>query len=538
MFVRTLAVLGLLVAPILAQEAKDAAPKLAQVALFKNGLAMIVTEIAVPDGAEWVRVRPLPAPMHGTFWVTSSTDNLAMGEVIATKDEVEEQVDAMTVTEMLLANVGRDVIITVDADQYNGKLISVPQDPVADPPADRFASPLPARANLVLVETARGVVALDRASVKRVAFDSHDGAPAVKWSRKRQGASLLLHVKNAQAGAKVVVSWLERGLSWAPTYRMDVSKDDEGSMEATATIVNDLLDLSDTPISLISGFPNLAFSGVTSPLALGGGFDAFAQEVAVMANGNPRRESVMTQQAIMSNSYSPEVEIRGGATEAMPGQAEEDLYFYDLGKVTLKRGQRASMPLFTAKTPYKHVYRWEIPDYVNQYDQYAYGNQQKEEPEVVWHSLRMVNPLSMPWTTAPTLVTKDGRPLGQDTCFYTAPRAQTLVKVTKALSIHAEQREFETRRERDAERWGGYVYDKITIKGELSLKNFKDEKVEVEISKELSGTMTACDPKGDIEILARGLRRLNPTNRLTWCVPVEQGKETKLTYEYQVLVRQ
>ncbi len=527
-----------LAAQIFAQDAQDAAPRLSQVALFKNGLAMIVTEVDIPEGAEWVRVRPLPSPMHGTFWVTSSADSVSMAEVVATRDEVDEQVDAMTVTEILLANVGRVVVLTVGEDRYEGKLLSVPQDPIPQPSADRFASPLPPRADLVLIETANGVVALNRGSVARIAFGSKDGPPSTTWSRKRQGASLLLHTKDAKPGAKVVISYLERGLSWAPTYRMDVSNDGEGALEATATIVNDLLDMKDTPVLLISGFPNLAFAGVTSPLALGGSFDAFAQEIAAAPQMGMRRESVMTQQAVLSNAYQPEWEMHRGATEAMPGQAEEDMYFYELGKVTLVRGQRASIPLFTAKTPYKHVYRWEIPDYVNQYDAYTYGAQGQPQAEEVWHSLRMTNTLAMPWTTAPVLVTKGGRPLGQDTCFYTAPRAQTLVKVTKALGIHAEQREFETRRERDAERWGGYVYDRITIKAELVLTNYKDEKAEVEISKEFSGKMTACEPAGDVKALARGLRRLNPTNRLTWCVPVEAGQETKLTYEYEVLVRQ
>lgn len=516
----------------------DVTPKLVQVALFKNGLAMLVTEVEVPAGAERLRVRPLPAPVHGTFWITTSSDQVTVPEVIAAREEVTDELPALTVPEMLLANVGREVVLVVEEGEVKGTLVSVPQDEVQlAAPDDRFSAPLGPRASVVVVKTPDGVVALERSAVKRVAF----AGPELKttWRRAREGASLLLRVKGAQPGARATISWLARGLAWAPTYRVDVSTPTDGVMAGATTIVNDLVDLEDVPVSLISGFPNLAFSGVSSPLALSGGFDAFAQELAMAGReGASRRESVMTQQAVMSNFRPGRVEVD---VTPMAGETAEDLYFHELGRLTLAKGQRASVSLFQAKVAYEHVHRWEVPDLLlNEYDQYRSmrGQQEQEPPQEVWHMLRLTNPLAMPWTTAPILVARGPRPLGQDICSYTSPRGKVLVKITKALAVQADQREVEVKRSRDAERWAGNSYDRVDIRGELQLVNGKSEKITVEVTKELSGAGVKAEPAAKLEVLARGLRRPNPTNRLTWTVTLEPGQEAKLVYEYQVLVRQ
>lgn len=517
----------------------DVSPRLVQVALFKNGLAMLVTEVEVPPGAERLRVRPLPAPVHGTFWITTSSDQVTVPEVVAAREEVTDELPALTVPEMLLANVGREVVLVVEGGEVKGTLVSVPQDEVSlDAPEDRFAAPLGPRASVVVVQTADGAVALERGAVRRVAFAGD--TLKTTWRRARTGASLLLRVKGAQPGAKATISWLARGLAWAPTYRVDVSTPADGVMSGATTIVNDLIDLEDVPVSLISGFPNLSFSGVTSPLGLSGGFDVFAQELALAGReGASRRESVMTQQAVMSNMYvgrgAPAPEVA-----PMPGEGAEDLYFHELGRLTLAKGQRASVSLFQTKVAYEHVHRWEVPDLLNEYDQYrsARGQPGEEAPQEVWHMLRLTNPLAMPWTTAPILVARGPRPLGQDICSYTSPRGKVLVKITKALSVQADQREVETKRTRDAERWAGNSYDRVDIKGELQLVNGKSEKITVEVTKELSGTSVRAAPAATLETLARGLRRPNPTNRLTWTITLEPGQEAKLVYEYQVLVRQ
>ncbi len=59
-----------------------------------------------------------------------------------------------------------------------------------------------------------------------------------------------------------------------------------------------------------------------------------------------------------------------GASEI--GQVAEDLFLYPAGRLDLGTREVAYVPLFTESVPYKHIYQWDIPDYVNQEGVYEY----------------------------------------------------------------------------------------------------------------------------------------------------------------------
>jgi hypothetical protein len=156
---------------------------------------------------------------------------------------------------------------------------------------------------------------------------------------------------------------------------------------------------------------------------------------------------------------------------------------------------------------------------------------------VVWHSIRLTNTTKIPWTTAPGETVKDGVILGQDTLSYTPPQGQNTLRITQAVSVKAEQREFETDRKRDAAQLYGYHYDLVTVQGELSVRNFQDKAITLEITKTLSGDVQSMDPKAEIEKLATGLRRMNGLSELTWTLALDPGQNKDVRYTYQVYVR-
>src|SRR4051794_25561905 len=86
--------------------------------LFKNGLAYVVSEAELPPGLDWVTVRPLPEPVHGTLWVW--VDGVPV-EAIAASEERSEEVEARTVGELLAANAGREVVLLIGGEQHKGK---------------------------------------------------------------------------------------------------------------------------------------------------------------------------------------------------------------------------------------------------------------------------------------------------------------------------------------------------------------------------------------------------------------------------------
>jgi hypothetical protein len=198
------------------------------------------------------------------------------------------------------------------------------------------------------------------------------------------------------------------------------------------------------------------------------------------------------------------------------------------------------LPLFTESVPYKHIYQWKIPDYVNEEERYFYESRRREEQpqeEQVWHCLKMENTMRVPWTTAPAEILQENIILGQDTLNYTPVKGETTLKITQAVSVKAEQLELETDRKRDAAHLYGYSYDLITIEGKLSVINFLEKAITLEITKTLSGEVKSSQPQAKIETLARGLRQMNAVRKLTWTIELEPSQQKQLGYTYEVYVR-
>jgi len=225
-----------------------------------------------------------------------------------------------------------------------------------------------------------------------------------------------------------------------------------------------------------------------------------------------------------------------GAAEA--GKTAEDLFLYPVEKVRLAKGQVGYFPLFTESVPYKHIYRWEIADYVRpEGGHYRPGRQQREPEQEVWHCIRLENVTKVPWTTAPAEIVKDGVILGQDTLDYTLAKEKGTIKITRAMNVKAEQLELETDRKRDAAQWYGYHYDLVTVQGKLSVTNFQDKPITLEVTKKFSGEVKSMQPEAKLEKLAKALRAVNANVKLTWAIELGAGEKKDIGYTYEVYVR-
>src|SRR5262245_14349407 len=85
--------------------------KLVAASLFKNGLGFMAREGALPRGDVTVLVEGLPAPAHGTFWVYPRDPGSAVTDLVAFERESTQSMPAVSVAELLEANVGESVEI-------------------------------------------------------------------------------------------------------------------------------------------------------------------------------------------------------------------------------------------------------------------------------------------------------------------------------------------------------------------------------------------------------------------------------------------
>jgi hypothetical protein len=502
----------------LALSAQDAQTlKVVSASLFKNGYAVVTREAPLtgPD----VVIEGLPVGALGTMWITA-TSGVVLEEVVRTEREVESENPISSLDELLAANMDKTVTIVFGEERSETGVV-------------RSVS-----GNVLVLENSNGILAIPKNQVQRIT-----GA-GLTWMMKSKSKTAGLRIRSRiqNHAAKLYVVSLERGITWAPAYSVDISDEKKLTLISKATLLNDLSDIDGIEIRLITGFPNLPWMQYSEPLTSGMTVDQFTNMLMVIGAGRDAGiaapGAAMGGQAMSQNVLR--ADRRSGFDEAfqipdIPGMTAEDLFFYRLPNVRLKKGDRGYHILFRSESEYEHVYTWDIPDAMAATDYRGLP----EGPGDVWHSLKFKNTSERPFTTAPATTFKNGEILGQDLLYYVSPGADALVRITKALDVRAEGTEEEVDRKRNALTLSSpsTSYDLVTVKGTLEVKNRKSDKVKLQISKEITGEVTQVDGDPKVTKTAKGLRQINSRAILDWTKEVEGGQTLLLTYTYEVYVR-
>ena len=82
-------------------------------ALFKNGLAFVTRMTDVPAGTHELRFLDLPAAAHGSCWWKLDASRVSLGRAVARRELVPERAPIRSLEEMLRANVGQTVGLTL-----------------------------------------------------------------------------------------------------------------------------------------------------------------------------------------------------------------------------------------------------------------------------------------------------------------------------------------------------------------------------------------------------------------------------------------
>jgi len=523
------------------EQPQEAVAKVKQVALFKNGMGYFTREGEFPRKAGPFVIRPLPASSHGTFWFDCG-ESVKLNALASRKAFVPEPVEATSLLELLQANIGGQVKLYLSSGEtLIGKIVALPvskpsveSDPYVGEQRHTYYGP---RVNvptpqLVIIETEKGVVAFNPNAIQRVDFV--DSNAAYHLQKDVEAVEFVGKLDRAPRNRAFTLSYVAKGVAWAPSYRVDISDPETAAISAKALVINEVEDLEDVTLHLITGFPNIQFADVPSPLSLKLTLAQFFQYLS-----NPPQALLHLMANVAMQQAAPSPGRAGpGYTISATGRATEDLFLYPVENVTLAKGETGYYPVFTGHVPYKHIYQWDIPDYVNADDRYQRPAQTAaEERPQVWHTIRLENETALPWTTAPAMTVARGQVVAQDTLTYTPVNGMTTLKLTRAVEVSAEEQELEVDRVRNAARFYGYEYDRVTVDGKLRIESFKDEAISMEITKTFSGELVSSAPEADVQQLARGLKRMNPTTLLTWHLEVKPDEEKELTYKYTVLVR-
>jgi hypothetical protein len=520
-----------LFATALPAQEQVAKSKIVAAGLFKNGLAVIKREIDLP-GPGTVRLEDVPEPVHGTWWVESS----AVVETTTKMREVEAPAGADVSFQHDLA--GRKVTVHFKGGKPDPVAGTVVKMPRPQPEAvlvslDRYGRavhPVHVEAGagrFLVLKTSKGRMFIDSADISIL---ETDGAEPIKTERR---PVLLVTAPKATKNDKLYVTYLTHGLAWAPSYRVDISDPKALKLELAAVVKNELSDLEGVELRLISGFPSVQFSHVRSPLSPLQTWSNFFQELS--AGPQQRGHALLTQNAAMANNERPEFGIQLGA---LPQGEGVDLHFQPIGKRTLAKGEALSLSIARDKAAYERIVEWTISDNRDAHGRYQ-QRQNGGDDDHPWDALRFKNPFDFPMTTGPAMVTANGQFNGQRISYYVNAGEETMLRITKALSVrtrHVEQEVVGKNGERDYIWVGGHRYQKSTIAAELVVSNHRKEDVKLVVRRRFSGELMTAEGEPRTMLREEGAYSVNRRNEMVWVLPLKGGEERRLSYRYSVLV--
>ena len=214
------------------------------------------------------------------------------------------------------------------------------------------------------------------------------------------------------------------------------------------------------------------------------------------------------------------------------GEKTDDMYIYQLGKVTLPKQSKGTYPITAGNIEYKDKYEGSIPDKTNYYSSRFCSPEEKTYD--VFHSLELKNTSGVPLTTASIMVLNDKEQfVAQDELKYTPVGASSTIKLSKAIDIITKNTEEEKSREDNARKIGKVTYSKVLLKGTIEVNNYQNKEVTVTITKSVSGMVQSQSDAGIV--VKQDVRNyVNPSSQIKWDVKVKANDKKTLTYEYEV----
>ncbi|MBI2192584.1 MAG: hypothetical protein HYU36_11430 [Planctomycetes bacterium] len=530
-----------------AAEERPASSRIESLGLFKNGLA-VVQRVATVAGPGLYRLDSIPEAVHGTFWVAADARVEAM--VVARDVEVSEPGPVGHDLQRELA--GRKVLIRFRDEKMapvEGTVVKF-ESPRGAEFWDRTYQPVqqsiwwpygsrPAPAStpsrFLLIDTVEARLYVDTGMIGTLRVEGPEGA-----ARRRQPVLVVAVIEAKQDPVTLRFQYLAKGMAWAPSYRVDLTDPKKLWIEQGAVIRNELEDVADAEISLISGFPSVEFAHVLSPLSARATWSAFFQQLNQRVQpGHAATMNVMAQQVV---SYGGDSGVGGSGLPEIPAGDGVDIYYHSLGKRSLAEGDALFLRTASGETAYERIVEWIVPDTRRADGRYIDEYQRNQNPDdfqdAAWDAVRFRNPFTFPMTTGPAMMTAGGRFSGQRMTSWVNSGEETTLHITKALSLRTRQAEHEEEGARSVVFVGGNDYRRTTVKGELLACNHRREPMKLVIRRQFSGDLLEAEAGPKCVLREEGVYSVNKRNELIWNLTLQPGEEKTLTYRYGVLVDQ
>ena len=532
--------------PVFAQ--MSFSPEVKRVAVFKNGYAFTYREGEAQISNGWAYTTNTPTGVLGTVWGYSTLPNVKVTQMLASQSDKSEIKRVATTLEILYLNEGARIRFIDEKDKkYEGTFQILGQSLLTALAGTMFSP----EAMTIALKTETGTLFFPVSEMKNIEII---GQPKMEREMKTKENRLMMKVDGAKDGQNINlgIASMERGIRWIPAYRVEAKGTPvkEAKLELEAMIINELTDLKNSEVYFVVGVPHFLFQESMSPLSMNSAFAGVSNYFAAGA-GSMRRDSVSN--AIMSqvastndeSNYVPDNFPTISEEEKSNTFSADQLFLYQANDINLKKGERATLRLFSLTVPASEVFEWTLTDASDTQNRYLeYGRSSNSVPLVqdlsskVWYGLRLKNQTGMPWTTAPAISFREWKPMGQDMLTFTPVNGENILRVTPATEVIGTHTLEEKSREKTQLRYSGsmYDFDLVTVEGTIKLRNLKKDTVEVVINRDLVGEALTTTDDGKISRQGFNLQAINPNSVVKWNLKVPPG-EKEIRYTYKIYVR-
>ncbi|MDZ4818836.1 MAG: hypothetical protein SGJ20_07670 [Planctomycetota bacterium] len=558
--------------------------------VFKDGYALIIKKgVAKTNANGEVYTDDVPdAAVLGSFWAVPKEGRMISMTAGWKETETSEQKEApcTQLIEILEANQGKRAKVELnDKKVFSGIIHQVVQQPTTSAidrtafdaltashaaPSNSARVPRPGISESItmsgilgthfVLRTDDGDVLLNIGQVETVTVKDMKTTLAKTAKISNRTKRLSFKLDTAEKEQEITLMYFSPGMRWIPTYRVALHGGEKKTAKISlqAELLNELEDLKDTPVDIVVGVPNFRFRETPSPLSLEGTLrNALAQAAPVLMGNfsNGMSNAMYSQRSgeirrIEANANAAAANGVVQLPDELTASGAQDLFIYNLPKITLAKSDRIAVPIFTHDVPYRDVYTWNVR--TTKVDRGAAPTGSSANSPLtlstneVWHQIELTNNTNLPWTTGAAMIMQGNQPLAQELLTYTPPKNEVRVPLTVSVDTRGSLTEKETGRELNSMRWEDHTYAKIQKEVAIDLCNNKPIDIEVEIKLQLGGKVDKAADDGAVTINPfnaadwsqyRGDSEVNNSSTVVWKTKLKPGDTFKPTVQYHYFIQ-
>jgi hypothetical protein len=456
---------------------------LKSVAVFRDGFGYYVREGKCKLENGWATTNFVPSAIRGTVWVYSLDKNDRIDTVITTKDNKIEFGSPKEIKAKLADKLGLQLAVVAHGGQkFEGSLAKILDD-------------------MLLLQVGPAYSAVPYDQIESI---SMSGFPI----------KVKVATKDPNKVVTLAFAYLQEGIRWEPSYVLDVTGD-KGELSLRASMQNTTEKLDKSDVMFVVGSPYVANRGVTDMISMLGEPAATVAALNMGGMGGAGRAST-SQSTVSDNAYVTFNSTLSPVPNATISNEEAgELFYYKKQGLSLDTNDIAMVSILDCVVPISPKFEWNA------------------DGDEVNYLLSVKNTGTQPFTTGPVFVLEDGKAIGQEVIKYTPAGASTEIKLSRGIGLRVEKTEAEVKRGAPV-KIGKTDYIPVTLKGTLTITNFRTAKADVKVTKSERGRVSDISDGGKVKQTEVLTGDANPLNDITWDVEIPAGQTKQITYTVEV----